>query len=147
MNGPPRFVERYLEIPYRRRGRCERGADCFGLVWLVLRQECGIVLPDYTWVDPKDRVAFAAEIKVNSVDWIWAPIAVSIAQAFDVVPMSGPEGEHVGIMVSPVYMLHTQAESGPACELLTDPILRHRMVPQGAPIVRRHHTLLLTGAS
>lgn len=141
MNGPPRFVERYLEIPYRRRGRCERGADCFGLVWLVLKQECGLVLPDYSWVDPKDRQAFRDAVRTESIDTIWAPIAVWAARAFDVVQMSGPDGEHVGIMVSPVHMLHTEAASGPACQPLTDPILRHRLVPQAAPIVRRHHTL------
>lgn len=141
--GPPRFVERYLEVPYRRRGRSMAGADCFGLVWLILKDECGIVMPDYTWVDPKDRLAFAAEIRANSVDWIWAPVAASEARAFDVVPMSGPGGEHVGIMVSPVHMLHTQAESGPACEPLSEPGIRLRLVPQGAPILRRHHTRLM----
>lgn len=149
--GPPRWVEAYLEIPFKRGGREQAGCDCFGLVRLVLARCAGIVLPDYCWVDARSRADVSDAIRAASVDEVWHPIAVYAAQAFDLVPMSGlvkrqdgmvETGEvHIGIMVSAVHVLHTEEESGPACVPIFDKSVALRLIPQKTPIVRRHHTL------
>lgn len=41
-------VETYVGLPYKHLGRTrEEGVDCYGLVRLVLQENCGITLPDY----------------------------------------------------------------------------------------------------
>lgn len=38
-------VSRYMSIPYRKSGRGRDGADCYGFVRIVIREELGIDLP------------------------------------------------------------------------------------------------------
>lgn len=39
--------DRYLGLPYVEKGRTMEGVDCYGLVYLIYKQEFGIVLPTY----------------------------------------------------------------------------------------------------
>jgi len=39
---------RYLNIPYRHKGRSFEAVDCFGLIWLVMKEEFGWDVPDFT---------------------------------------------------------------------------------------------------
>ena len=48
MDGNQRLVaaaRRYTGVPFRHRGRSNRGLDCAGLVWIAYR-DCGLELPD-----------------------------------------------------------------------------------------------------
>lgn len=49
------MIDAWLRIPYRRFGRDETGADCWGLVRIVRAALCGEVLPSYGAVDPDDK--------------------------------------------------------------------------------------------
>jgi len=40
--------DKYIGIPYKNLGRDFDGIDCYGLVYLIFKNERGIVLPDYT---------------------------------------------------------------------------------------------------
>lgn len=46
----PAWVNEYLTmppIPFQERGRTRQGLDCYGLVWLVLREQFGVIMPSY----------------------------------------------------------------------------------------------------
>lgn len=42
-------IKKYIGIPYEYRGRDFNGVDCFGLVYLVFREEFNVYLPDFTY--------------------------------------------------------------------------------------------------
>lgn len=150
MIGPPRWVESYLTIPYLCGGRNESGADCFGIVRMVLVNEACIYVPDYGDVDAGRRSTISIAFRDGMVADVWRPVDIEDAQAFDVVPMSGmvkrQDGTvelgdvHIGIMVSSTHVLHTEEESGPACEPLRDRAIARRLIPKLCPELRRHYT-------
>ncbi len=44
---------KYFRIPFKEKGRDFNGVDCYGLVFLFLKEEFGIVMPDYLELDYK----------------------------------------------------------------------------------------------
>ncbi len=47
--GPPAWCARYVGIPFRSGGRDRHfGCDCYGLVWIVLREQFGVAAPSYS---------------------------------------------------------------------------------------------------
>ena len=45
---------KYINLPYRLKGRDFKGVDCFGIIWLIYKEELGITLPDFLNVDYDD---------------------------------------------------------------------------------------------
>lgn len=130
MIAPARWVEGYLDIPFRDRGRDRRGCDCFGLVRLVLAERCQIRLSPYGFVSCDDRAAIAAAIDSAAADQVmWRLVDFDDARALDVVVMiDGDERpRHVGIMVTGDHVLHTERECGPSCVSLSHPSVSHRL--------------------
>uniref|UniRef100_A0A6M3KH25 Putative tail protein n=1 Tax=viral metagenome TaxID=1070528 RepID=A0A6M3KH25_9ZZZZ len=39
---------KYIKLKYKNLGRDFSGIDCFGLVWLIFKEERNIILPDFT---------------------------------------------------------------------------------------------------
>lgn len=148
MIGPPRWVESYLSIPFKRKGLDRNGCDCSGLVRLVLIEKCGIEVPDYGWVDASAHRAISEALRQALVDDVWVPVPIEEAAPFDLVPMSGlvrrQDGsvevaeEHIGIMVSTSHVLHTVTTAGPSCVELRS--LQRRLMPQADPRLRRHYS-------
>ena len=46
----PNF-SKYIEIPFKHKGRDFKGCDCYGLIRLIYEQERSILLPDYLELD------------------------------------------------------------------------------------------------
>lgn len=40
-------IEKYIGIPFKNGGRSLKGIDCYGLIWLIYKNELGIELPDF----------------------------------------------------------------------------------------------------
>lgn len=43
-------IQRYLAVPYLENGRTEQGADCYGLVRVIIQNELGLELPAFSYV-------------------------------------------------------------------------------------------------
>ena len=39
---------KYIGLKYKHLGKDFSGVDCFGIVWLIFKEERGIILPDFT---------------------------------------------------------------------------------------------------
>ena len=113
--------DKYLGLPWVIGGRERSGVDCWGLVRLVYRQECGIELP--SWVDdPHARdltlhgrsKAFRAHVG----KFMELPRWTKEQRPFDIAALS-IRGNlwHVGILVeAPYTVLHIEDEEGSKLE-------------------------------
>lgn len=104
------WSNKYVGIPQRAHGRARSGVDCWGLVWLVYREELGITLPDYCgYGSLAEHAEIAALIDGAATSAFWD--AVSTPAPFDVVLFRrGRWNSHVGILVRPGLMLHVTGD-------------------------------------
>lgn len=126
------WPERYLSIPFREFGRDASGCDCWGLVRLVLMQECQIFLPRY---DTVGAAHYAAKIERERQSPEWLKIERSDLREFDLVRMwttiKTSDGRirapvHIGVMAPQRRVVHMQEGDGAVCEPLG--AIAHRVV-------------------
>jgi cell wall-associated NlpC family hydrolase len=131
---PPAWIADYLSLSWKEAGRERDGADCWGVLYLVLRDQFGIVIPRFDGVGWKSGET-AAERQVarqhlaavmadeqNLAPWslIWdkaaAPadqvLGAGLARPGDCVHMRMVTSlMHVGVVVAPGWMLHIEEPS------------------------------------
>ena len=120
----------YLDIPFKDHGRDRSGCDCFGLVRLVLMEQYGITLPSLVegYKDTEDRSVIAGLIDIAKPLLDFTMVNADGPLPGDVVVIrQGGQPCHVGIMVGPNSMLHTEAGSGPKFEDIRRPHLAPRI--------------------
>jgi cell wall-associated NlpC family hydrolase len=92
----PRWVEAYVDVPYVQH-------DCYSLVRLIYRERWQITLPHWT---PGARGVTQEHIVTSGPAWQEVPR--DQAREGDLVAITqGRWVRHVGLVVSPGYMLHT----------------------------------------
>lgn len=121
-------VSRYVGIPYADRGRTARGADCWGLVRLVYREQFGIELPslDGRYASPTDSAGIAgAASDIMRCDWT----LIELPEPGDVALMTiAGRPFHVAIVIPGNKFLHNpSAPQGAVIESLSDPRWRRRV--------------------
>jgi len=134
------WAAKYVGLPFAEHGRDESGVDCYGLVRLVWRNECGLELPSYVteYDSTMDRESIAqalASFGHERDEWIRIPLGQE--QPFDGVllrmlgfPM------HVGVVVTPGVMLHCEQGLDAALDRYNTMRWRNRLVG-----CWRHHSL------
>jgi cell wall-associated NlpC family hydrolase len=115
--GVPAWVNAYIGLPFEERGRGP-AYDCWGLVRHVLAGAFGIDVPSYAggYETTRDHERLAGLIDAGKAD-DWTRIEPGAELPGDVLllRMSGLP-IHVGILVSPGWMLHTRAATGAVIE-------------------------------
>ncbi len=105
MNRP--WVEKYIGLPFVDGGRDWSGVDCWGLVRLVLEYERCILVPSYGEISAEELSKVAKEVAGESSKEPWH--SVIHPTGFDVAVMHRRRSPvHVGIMASPVHLLHIE---------------------------------------
>lgn len=108
--GPAIWSAKYLEIPFKDRGYGYDGCHCWGLVYLVYRDELRIELSKYSEYTAMQLRMAAATIKTGKLLEPWRPVK-GTWQPFDVVVMkvarSDLEG-HVGVATGSGFVLHIE---------------------------------------
>ena len=130
---PPAWADKYIGIPFKAKGRDpKQGLDCWALVCLVLKERFGRELPGFA------GIGFAKDQDNREV-------ANFMASAKDDLPLTQiPPGEempgdiiwlralglpiHVGIVIAPGLMLHTESEVDSCIERYDGPAWRRRIV-------------------
>ena len=123
-------TKQYIGIPFLDHGRNREGCDCYGLVWLVYREQFGIDLPDlgdgYSCAYERGEVdATAAE--ALSETWN-RDVTAESWKAGDVMVFrrAGVEA-HVGLYVRPGYMLHVVAGQQTTLERYDTSVWKNRL--------------------
>lgn len=132
----PRWVEDYLLVPYLDGGRDRSGADCWGLVRLVLLERAGVQVESYGEISATEMAAIARNARrVTAPGGPWRAVEGE-PREYDVLLMAGrfeaQDGTprraavHVGVMISATHVLHTEIDCGPAVVALDDAGVRFR---------------------
>lgn len=108
------WVEQYLAIPFKERGRTREGVDCYGLVRLIYQERRGIELPSYdenyaTVTDHKEITALLkGEVASN-----WGEIPISEATTYDgmIFRLAG-QPTHFGMVLDPPWFIHAVKRPG-----------------------------------
>lgn len=113
MHNAPAWVSEYIGIPFLPHGRAKDGADCWGLVRIVLHDQFGILMPIYSdgYEDTSDRKGVQNTIRAVCDNGPFVELSdPSHVRAGDIivlrlrgVPM------HVGVVVCPGTMLHVHS--------------------------------------
>ena len=103
----------YIGIPYESLGRSFTGADCWGLLYMVFRNELQIDVPRFDGYDDTDDLPSIHEIMHGAIG---SEIAMSVIpgqhREFDVLVFRrGRMDSHVGIVIDNSRMLHMAEKS------------------------------------
>jgi cell wall-associated NlpC family hydrolase len=138
-NQPPLWSVRYVGVPFLDLGRDLRGCDCWGLVRLVMKEMGQVTLPCLAtgYGSEADHRKVFDEIERERSSQEWVEIPRGEEKAFDVAEMTCPtryDGRwdfaplHVGIVVSPGWMLHTERATMSRLMRCNDPKMAKRII-------------------
>lgn len=137
---PPLWATAYVGLPFVDLGRDRDGVDCWGLVRLILAERAGVDVPSlatsYHSEADTDAVAGVIESERHTGDWLKIPAGEE--RAFDVAEISMPVRTvagwrfgslHVGIVVSPGWLIHVEHSTDAALtRYRTDQAMRRRVL-------------------
>jgi cell wall-associated NlpC family hydrolase len=133
------WPDRYMKVPFVDGGRSMSGADCYGLVRLVMERECSILLPSYGEISARDLAKIAVSMEADASSEAW--VSAEQPREFDVAVMrwfARPQTGHVGIMIDSRRVLHTEERTGsPVIVPLT-----HYSIKGRVKYFRRHRELV-----
>ena len=130
-----RWAEKYVGIIFVDHGRTVQGTDCWGLVRLVLKEQCGVDVPSYGEISATELLMVTKTISQEANREPWH--TVKIPKAFDVALMRG-RPLHVGIMISDKQILHIEKKTASVLLPLTHASIKPRLLG-----FRRHNALLV----
>jgi cell wall-associated NlpC family hydrolase len=122
---------KYVGIPFADVGAGTAGCNCWGLVRMVLANECGIALPAYGEISARDITAAARQMNHDSSAAPWSK--VGDPQSFDVALMHSTRAKiramgHVGVMTSPTELLHIWEATDAVIMPISHPRVRHTLI-------------------
>jgi cell wall-associated NlpC family hydrolase len=127
MTGIAPWAKEYIGIPFVSGGRDKTGADCYGLVRLVLTERFAVNLPllsgDYTDADN----FVETEALIRSQQPLLAGRRVEVPETGDVCVLKFHGlPTHLGVYAGGGWMLHTLRGTGSVLQRISDPHLTGR---------------------
>lgn len=123
------WVSDFVGKPFEDGARGPDAYDCWGLVRAVYAEMLGIDLPAYGEIAARDLVAVARTMGTHESSDPWR--LADLPATFDVALMRSPRGGraivHVGVLVAPDRVLHTEAASHSVVVPLAHPLIRSRV--------------------
>jgi hypothetical protein len=102
----------YIDLPWQEKGRSRAGVDCYGLVRLVLMEQCGIELPSFTgaYLSTLERAQIEAAIAGEVVE-LATRVELADVRPFDVLEiLNHGRPTHLGLATVPHRVLHIQRD-------------------------------------
>lgn len=103
------WTAQFVGIPFEEKGRTKYGADCFGFVRLVLREQFAIYLDDVSDYAHSHDVAVIIDLvhKAAKNRAQWQPVAKEEARPGDVVVLAAMS-PHLGVVADDELFLHCE---------------------------------------
>jgi cell wall-associated NlpC family hydrolase len=95
-------ARRLLGIPWKHKGRTERGLDCLGLIWLALSRTL-LVVRDQALPLPRNdygKTPFNGHLRAGLVEWLGPPVAGQ-PEAGDIITVRWVGDAHHVAIVGP----------------------------------------------
>jgi cell wall-associated NlpC family hydrolase len=116
---------KYLMIPYKDLGRDFNGCDCYGLVYLLMRDISKVTLPIYSGYQSDDAPKMGEFINTEADhDLIWQKVTTPQAGDLVVFKLNGIP-QHVGYMLNRFDYLEMTRDAGVTTGRVTDSSSRH----------------------
>lgn len=131
----PAWVGGYIGIPYKLGGRTHSAADCWGLAMLVLIEALKVEnAPLFTGVEwsiksPGDKRRAIGEFIDRASSTLFDPVMPGMEVVGDIIVLRVSGNPlHVGIVVAPGAMLHTDEDADSALERYDGPMWGRRVM-------------------
>lgn len=139
--GPSPWVSKYLGVPFVPQGFDLKGLHCWGLIWLVYREQLGVELNKYLAFTADDIKTASKLFHEDSKKEPWHQYQGKLSEYewkdFDVLVMASYgdkedkhrryEG-HVGLVAGRKRILHTVSGVGSACIQADHPYVRNKIL-------------------
>jgi len=120
------WVEKYIGVPYKNRGRDFNGFDCWGLFRTVYKEQLGVDLPILDGYTRSEDDQVVGGIVLDQISQTWEPVAEP--QLYDgVVFKLAGFPSHVGIVLDKGTFIHTLKGRNTAVDRLSNIIWRNRI--------------------
>lgn len=126
----PTWAAQYVGLPYKPLGRDRDGVDCWGLLALVWREQLGRELPDYSalrWDKGADAKVVGAGAREYASQFV--PVHPGQERLGDGVLLRlRGHPLHVGVVLTPGWMLHTHESANSCVESYTLSLWKNRVI-------------------
>jgi len=126
----PEWIAGYVGIPYAKHGRTREGADCWGLIQMIQAEQMGSAWPQYEGVDwydgQKPETIGASAIRYASY---FRQLGRNEEEQLGDGILLRMRGHpfHVGMVLTPGWMIHSNEVSGSAIETYRDGLWNKRV--------------------
>lgn len=121
------FLNKYISIPYKEKGRDFDGVDCYGLNYLIYKNEIDLLIPSYAddYQSAEDGRELGLLINKEKVKWI----KVDIPEIFDgvLIRMKG-HPMHCGMYIGDGLFIHCLKGSGVTIEKIDSITWKNRIL-------------------
>ena len=124
----PRWADEYRGIPFAENGYTRDGLNCWGLCCLVYKEQLGIDLPRFA-LSASNAKACARQVEESRSDWL--SVLRNAIRQFDLVlmrDMGRSIVRHVGVMVSPIHVMHIEFGTDVHCDEIASGLVAPRIV-------------------
>jgi len=109
---------KYIDIPYKHRGRDFNGCDCLGLVILIYKEELGIILPDYLDIEyncdlNKEDNTYLEEGWAEQMKLAWRPCKPPYERWDGLLFYANSRrviADHMGVCIGDDKFIHTSSK-------------------------------------
>ena len=124
------WAGKYIGIPFKTRGRDFSGVDCWGVIYLVLKNEFGLTNlksfhERYETVEDEDKLQRIIEAEKGS----WIPVPEGSERPGDAVVLRIWKAHcHIGVVIGDGYMLHALKDINVCREKYNGILWRRRII-------------------
>lgn len=130
----PSWASNYVGVPFLDGGESFEGADCWGLLCMVLEREYGVLVNDFecrpqygTKPEEIEAVRRFGEMHTKSSQWVKVRLH-NIKPGDGILLRIAGLPMHVGIALGNWNMLHTEKGIGSCVEKFSSPLWRNRVI-------------------